>query len=204
MKTYSIVQPPVVFGSPQGIPAVSRLAGLCRVLLSAVCIALVSFVPAPGASAAAPDGQYEFTSASGTLSAGGDTYELPQDFLEGIAAIQSGKITVKDKTVKLSVAKAAKIIEDVGDQLGLTFDVTITGPKSIKLKKSGTKWVGATTKPLVINFQTTFNGDDVSGEMVFDFKAKVKGKTLTLTADMTGNAIGMDLTGELTIVCKRP
>jgi hypothetical protein len=201
MKTN--IDPHAVHSHSPQVTTVSVIhSGIGRLLLAVVCASLVSFTSVTTA-VAGPDGEYAFVSASGSLTAGGDTYELPQDLLKEIGAIQKGKIVIQDNKIQLNRKAAAKIIQQLGDQLGIVFDITISGPTSLKLKKSGKIYVGSTTTPVVVAFETTYNGTKISGYLKTYFNATVKGDVLTLKVPVGGKALGMKFTGDMTIKAKR-
>lgn len=184
-------------GFPFGLP------GFFKLILTVLCVSLVSFT-SPSAKAGGADGEYQFVSATGSLTAGGQTLELPQDLLQEIGAIQNGKMLVEDNKLRLNRKAAARIIKQIGEELGIEFETTISGPTKLNLKKTGKgTFTGETTKPIVVTFTTTFEGEDISGNIKTLFKAKVKGKKLTLIVPITGKALGMKLTGEMTIICER-
>jgi len=190
------------FHSPQGTSAAARLTGFVRFLLVVLCASLVVFT-APAALGAGADGDYKFTSATGSLTYAGNTVELPQDLILELAAIQNGKMTIQNNRLKLNRNAMTKIFKQLGEQLGTTIDTTVTGPAFVQMTKTGKNYTGKTTKPLVITFDTTFMGDDISGELEAVFNAKVKGKTLTFVVNLAGTALGADFDGKLTIICKK-
>ena len=198
MKTY----PSQIGRSELHVSFIHPLTGILRIAMAVVCATLVSFIT-PGAQAGAADGEYAFVSASGSISAGGETLDLPQDVLQEIGAIQNGKIVIENNKLKLNRKAAARIIKSIGNELGIEFDITITGPTSLKLKKSGRSYIGSTTEPVVVKFSTTFEGEEFSGTIKTDFVAKVKGDKLTLRVPIGGNLLGQKISGELNIVCER-
>lgn len=198
MKTY----PPPIGRSELHVSFIHPLSGILRIAMAVLCATLVSFIT-PSAQAGAADGEYAFVSASGSLTVGGDTLELPQDVLQDIGAIQNGKIVIINNKIQLNRKAAARIINGIGKEFGIEFDITITGPTSLKLKKSGKSYTGSTTEPVVVKFSTTFEGQDFSGTIKTDFVAKVKGNQLTLKVPIGGKILGQKISGELNIVCER-
>jgi|GEM_PF-4824084 len=203
MKTNIIAHPPMPFHSPQGTTATAALlTGFVRFLLVVLCASLVAFTT-PTALGAGADGDYKFTGATGSLTYAGETVELPQDLILELAAIQNGKMTILNNRLKLNRNAMTKIFKQLGEQLGTTIDVSVTGPAYVQMTKTGKNYTGKTTKPLVITFDTTFMGEDISGKLNAFFDAKVKGKTLTFVVDLAGTALGSDFDGELKIICKK-
>lgn len=198
MKTY----PPQIGHSRPRIRFIQPLPGLLRIAMAVVCATLVSFI-APSLQAGAADGDYAFVSASGSLTAGGDSLELPQDVLQEIGAIQNGKIVIKNNKIQLNRKAAARIINGIGKELGIEFDITITGPTSLKLKKSGKSYVGSTSEPVVVNFAATVDEEEISGNIKTYFQAKLRGNKLTLKVPISGKFSDSKFSGELTIVCMR-
>ena len=192
----------ISFQAPKETTAAAFFRGFGQYLLAIVCASLVSFTSLTPASAAV-DGEYRFVSAEGSISADGETIVLPQDLLKEIGAIQNGRIIIKDNKIQLNRKAAAKIIKQIGDELGIEFDITISGPTSLKLKKSGNIYIGSTTDPVVVAFETTYGGKIISGNLKTYFNAKVKSTKLTLNVPITGKALGMKFKGDLTMVCKR-
>ena len=194
MKTNHIASPPAPARAASPLALVKSLG---KVLLTAFCASLVSFAAMPAANAAAPDGEYQFV--KGSIS----VIEVPQDLVEQLADLQDGKLVIKDSKFLIKRKAAAKIIQDLGDQLGIAFDIDISGPTSVKLNKSGKTYVGSTSKPMVIAFATDYEGQELKGRLETHFKLKVKGKILTMTIPFKLKALGRTLSGEIDVVCKR-
>lgn len=203
MKTNTIAQHPVPSQSPLGTLAFTRFAGLGKLLLAVVCASLVSFATMPSVFAAGADGDYKLVSASGSLTANGETMELPEDILQEFGALENAKITIENNRLQLNRKAALKIIKKLGDEFGLEFETTITGPKYLQLKKSGKRFVGNTSNPIVVTFETVYQGEKIAGNLKTDFNAVVKGKTLTMKVPVTGKVLGIKFSGDIEIVCKR-
>lgn len=178
------------------------LSGVLRVAMAVVCATLVSLL-APSAQAGAADGEYAFVSASGYLTGGGDTIELPQDVLQEIGPIQDGHMVIKNNKMQLNRKAATRIIKGIGKELGIEFETTLTGPSSLKLNKSGKVWIGSTSEPIVVTFAATVEGEEISGNLKTHFQAKLKGDKLTIKVPITGRLSGKKISGEVNIVCER-
>lgn len=178
------------------------LSGVLRIAMAVACATLVSLL-APSAQAGAADGEYAFVSASGSLTGGGDTIELPQDVLQEIGPIQDGHIVIKNNKMQLNRKAALRIIKSIGKELGIEFETTISGPTSLKLNKSGKAYIGSTSEPVVVTFAATVESEEISGNLKTDFQAKLKGDKLTIRVPITGRISGKKISGELNIVCER-
>lgn len=129
--------------------------------------------------------------------------QLTPAMIQEMGVLKNGKITIANNRLQLNRAAAASIIKQLGNELGITFNTTITGPTYVQLNKVGTNYTGKTKTPVVVKFSTTYEGQKISGNLKTHFNAKVAGTTLTLTVPITGSALGYNLTGKLTITCKR-
>lgn len=202
MKTNSFDPCNAAFRAPRETGFHFGIPGLFKLIVALIGATLVTFAT-PVATAGAADGEYKFVSASGSISSGGETLELPQDVLQQIGAIQNGRIVVQDNKIQLNRRAALRIINQLGEQFGIEFETTITGPTKLRLHKVGRTFVGETTEPIVVTFSTTYEDEDISGNIKTFFKAKVKGNKLTLVVPITIKALGKKFTGEVTIVCER-
>jgi len=203
MKTYSPTQSTLTSSPIPGTSGPSRLANLGRLLLAAMCVSLVSFAAAPRASAAAPNGTYEFTSASGNVKFAGETIDLPTSVVKRLAKVTKGEITIRNKTLKLNKNATGRIVANLADELDIDVEASVSGPNSLTLSKVGTKYKGRTTDPIVTSFEGSFNGSDFSGELETVVKATVRGKTLRIVIIFSGEALGEDFSGRVVIVAKR-
>jgi hypothetical protein len=174
-----------------------------RFFIAALCVSFISIFATPAASAANPNGKYKFVRAHGTLSIGGEKIDIPQELVQELGALKNGKIVIKKKRLQLNRKAGAKIIKDLGKELGVPVKVDISGPSSVKLKKSKKTHRGGTKKPVIVKFKANYEGQDISGNLKTSFRAKVKGKTLTLTVPISGKILGEKLKGKLIIVGKR-
>jgi hypothetical protein len=172
-----------------------------RVLITSLCVVAISFFST--AFAAAPDGTYDFVKAKGSLTIGGETIKLPQELVQGIPAISEGSAKVKKGKMKLDRNTAASIIKALGKELDTRFEISITGPKSLKLRKKGKIYKGSTTKPIVVRFSATVEGEELSGTISNDFDVKIKGKTLTMKVPLKGSLLGEKFSGKLVVKMKR-
>lgn len=203
MKTNLITRSSAVASAP-GF-AVSRLrSGVFSHLLTALAFGMIlSFTAAPRLEAAAPNGYYKFVKASGQFTVAGETMVLDEDTIKQFAALQNGKLTISNNRLQLNRSAASRIITQLGNQFGLKFNTTITGPTYVQLRKSGTSFVGATATPVVVKFSTTYEGQKISGSIRTHFKVKVTGRDLYLTVPVTGSALGYNLKGQLKVTCRR-
>lgn len=205
MKTNTIAQHPVQIYSPQGTAAVTCLPGLGRFLLAVLCAALVSFTASPTALAAGPDGEYLLTSATGTITAGGETEELPQDLVQQLAASQSGGIVIKNSKITLDRKVVVRLLNQLKKEYGASVKYKLTGPTSIRFTKHGKAYTANTSKPVVVSFEIQHPSleETIVGKLKSDFDAKVKGKVLTLQIPISGKLMGEKVAARLTIICTR-
>ncbi|MEO5913290.1 MAG: hypothetical protein ABIS50_03585 [Luteolibacter sp.] len=202
MKTI-IDCPATSSNNPYETASSSRLANFGRLLLAALCVSLVSFAASPTAFAAAPNGSYEFTSASGSAEFGDHTVHLPQALVKKLAGVIGGKITIEDSTLQLNRNATAKVVTEIGDKFDFSVETSVTGPTSLVLEKGEIGYAGQTADPIVVAFDGNFHGEDFSGELSTQVSARVKGKTLTVVVKFSGHALGADFSGKLTVVGKR-
>jgi hypothetical protein len=209
MKTNTIAQHPVQFRTPKETAAVTCLPGLGRFLLAVLCAALVSFTAAPAALAAGIDGEYLFTRATGTITAGGETQELPQELVQQLAASQSGGLVIKNNKITIDRKVVVRLLNKLKKEYGATVKYKLTGPTSIKFNKHGKVFTANTSKPVVATFDITIPMPEdpepmkIKGNLKSDFDAKVKGKVLTLKVPISGKLMGKPVSAELTIICTR-
>jgi hypothetical protein len=171
-----------------------------RAVAILACMPMALAVPA--AQAAAPDGVYKVTRVSGSFTVDGDVVEIPEGILEDAFA-QNGRITIRNSRVSLFRQRWADVLEEF-NYLGLDGELTTSGPSSLLLKPSGKSFVGRTAKPVRLSLEGSFFGTDLTLNMKLNFRAKVTGKTLTITAPVTLSAFGLvDAEGKVTLVAKK-
>lgn len=187
------IPPPAAF-------AARRFSGIIKVVCAAVCASLVSFSPARAAGA---NGDYKFVSASGSLTLAGETVQLNDDLLKQFGGLKNGKISIVENRLQINRKAVGKLINQLENELGIGIDASITGPTYVQLQKNGTVYTGATAKPVVLKFSTTFEGQKISGTIKFNFKVKVKGRDLTLNVPISGSALGYKLGGNVTVHCRK-
>ncbi len=203
MKTYSSNMHAALSNPIQENARPSRLAKVSRLLLATMCVSLVSFAATPKALAAAPNGVYEVTSVSGDVKFDDETIDLPQSVVKRIARVAEGDITIRNQTLRLNRNATSKIVTTLGDDLDIDVEASVSGPTSLAFTKSGDKYQGSTAEPIVTSFQGDFNGAEFSGELITHVKATVKGKTLRIVLTFSGEALGDDFSGTITIIAKR-
>ena len=181
----------------------SRFASFGRLAVATLCVSLVSFAAVPKALAAGANGTYEFKSASGSLKIEGDSFRLPQYLVKRLAGFTNGEATIRNNTLKLNRNATARIVEDIGDDLNLDVQASVSGPTTVVLSKSGDSYTGKTTKPIIASFEGDIFGADISGELITKVSATVKGNTLTVVIRFSGDVEGEEFSGRLTLVGKR-
>jgi hypothetical protein len=202
MKTNSIINLPTSVDPILGNKGSSRLAKLSRLLMAVLGVSLVS-AAAPSALAAAPNGDYAFTSASGSVKYNGNTITLSPSAVKRIAGVVNDKITIENNTLQLNRSATKKIVRSLGDDLNFDATYRVTGPSSVVLVKEGDIFIGTTAEPIVVAFDGNFEGADFSGELSSNVTAKVQGKTLRVIITFSGDALGSNFSGKLVIVAKR-
>lgn len=203
MKTNPVTSSSDTMNPLQAIPAHSRFASFGRLMLATSAVSLVSFAAVPQALAAGANGDYTFTSASGSVKYDGHKIDIPQALVKKIAGFSHGEITIKNNTLKFDKNYTGKVVEDLGDDLDIDVEASVTGPNKVVLAKSGNVYTGKTATPVVASFEADFHGEDFSGKLNSNVTATVKNKTLTVVVTFSGGALGEDFSGKLTIVGKR-
>jgi hypothetical protein len=203
MKTNPVTLSSNTANPLQAIPAYSRLANFGRLMVATSCVSLVSFAAVPQALAAGANGDYNFTSASGSVKYDGHKINIPQALVKKIAGFTHGEITIENNTLKFDKNYTGKIVEDLGDDLDIDIEASVKGPNNVVLAKSGTVYTGKTVTPVAASFEGDFHGEDFSGKLKSNVTATVKNKTLTVVVTFSGGALGEDFSGKLTIVGKR-
>jgi hypothetical protein len=169
-------------------------------MVIALCASLVSLSPVLAAGA---DGEYKFVSASGSVTAAGETIQLDDEILQQFGGLQNGNIVIKDNKLQLNRKAAQKLIKQLADEIGAAVEISISGPTSVMLKKSGKAYTGSTNKPLVLEITASLGGREVTGNIKSLFGVKVKSENLSLKVTLNGTALGGKLTGDITIKCKK-
>ena len=203
MKTYLSTLPSTTSNGSPAIAGSSRLANLGRLLLATLCVSLVSFTAAPKATAAAPNGVYQVTSASGTVKFGDDTIDLPASVAKRIADVTRGEITIRNKTLQLNKNATAKVVTRLADDLDIEVETTVSGPSSIVLSKVETTYKAKTAYPISTLIEGSFNGNDFTGQLDTEVRATVKGRTLKIVITFSGEALGKEFSGKLVVVAQR-
>lgn len=201
MKTNSVTSTLNPVQEPTGI---TRFARFGRLSLAATCVSLVSFTAAPLAMAAAPDGSYEFKSASGSLRYDGDSVSIPKAIVKRIASVVDGEIVIKNNTLKVNKKGTVRLIEEFGDDIDVDVEASASGPTKVVLAKKGPKhFSGKTSSPIVTSFEGDVFGADFSGELRTNVTATVQKKTLTIVIKFSGEAEGENFSGKVTVTAKR-
>jgi len=194
---------------PTGSPTIqpntgsSRFASFGRLAMTTLCVSLVSFAAVPKALAAGANGTYEFKRSSGSLKIEGDSFRLPQYLVKRLAGYTNGELTIRNNTLKLNRNATARIVENIGDDLNLDVEASVSGPTTVVLTKSGDSYTGKTAKPIIATFESDLFGQNISGELITKVSATVKGDTLTVVIRFSGDVEGEDFSGKLTLVGKR-
>lgn len=166
---------------------------------------VVSFVLAQASMALAggADGAYRLTKVSGSfVMDGGETVTVPSDVLK-YAFLKNGRLYVEDNKVPIYRSKWSKLMDDFS-YMGFTGSVSITGPANLVLNKSGNTFVGSTTKPVVLKMTGNYMGTRISIVMKMEFKGKLVGDVLTITAPISVNAMDLvHMDGEVKMVARR-
>lgn len=170
---------------------------LAPIMVLGFMFAQVSAVRAGGA-----DGAYRVTKVSGSFVVDGDTITVPSDMLK-YAFLKNGRLFVEDNKVPIYRAKWSKLMDDFS-YMGFTGSVKVTGPANLVLEKSGDAYVGSTSNPVVLKMTGDYMGTSISMVMKMNFKGKLVGDVLTITAPITVNAMDMvHMDGRVKIVTKR-
>jgi hypothetical protein len=171
--------------------------------MTTLCFSLVSLAAVPKSLAAGANGTYEFKRSGGSLKIEGDSFRLPQRLVKRLAGFTDGEATIRNNTLKINRNATTKIAEDIGDDLYLDVDASVSGPTTVVLSKSGDSYTGKTARPIIASFEGGIFGEDISGKLITKVSATVKGNTLTVVIRFSGNVEGEDFSGRLKLVGKR-
>ncbi len=181
----------------------SRFVNFGRLMLVTSGVSIASLAAAPQAMAAGADGTYEFKKASGSVKFDGNNIDVSQKLVKRLAGFVGGEITIKNNTLRLKKNATGTVVENLGDDLNIDVEASVSGPTSLVLAKKGSIYTGKTTSPLVAEFEAEVFGEDFSGELRSRASATVDGKTLTVVIRFSGETLDEDFSGKLTIVGKR-
>lgn len=171
--------------------------------IAAAMVALLAVAAAPVAEAKAPDGKYKYVKASGTITIAGETQKLTRKSIEELGIVNKTVSKVKKSKLKIDRNVMDKLLGKLEKQLGAEVETTITGPKTVKLRKVGNKWKGKTKKPVKVDFTIKYQGQTYTGSMNMYFIAKIVGKKLTLTTEISGKMLGEKLEATAVSIFKR-
>jgi hypothetical protein len=178
--------------------------GFCGGFLTALVVGLLAcFAAVPSASAAGPDGSYKLMTATGSLKLGGDSMDIDQEMIKNLIGASQGRLVVSQSQIKLNRSSAVIMMRQLGESFGFQVEASISGPKALTLKKSGTAFVGSTTKPVVVKLNVDIGDDVITGIIRSRFQVRVKGRTMVMTVPVTGELLGKNLTGEVKATFKR-
>ena len=156
----------------------------------------------PAAHAAAPDGVYKVTRVFGSATVNGRVVEIPEGILKD-AFSQNGRITIRNSRLPLYRAKWAEVMEQFND-FGLNGKVTTSGPTSVLLAPAGKSFTGRTSKPVRLALEGSFLITKVTLNTQVNFRAKVTGNKLTITAPITVASPGLlEAKGKVTLVARK-
>lgn len=180
------------------LPLGALVRSIGRILPVVAGIAFVQLSLISHAAAAAPNGQYLFSNASGSLKIGGETIDLSDYSLGGFGALDDGKATVRNNRVQIYTKEAAAMLDNLISSYPVT--VNVSGPSSLALKKKGTIYAG-TSQPIALTISGSVEGRKISGKLQWIYKVVVRGKKLIATAPISGSIAGMKVSGTISITC---
>lgn len=176
--------------NPSGLHAATGFPHPGMRLIVIAVLSILSLAIAPVARAGSPDGSYEFISATGSVTFAGETTRLGADEIAELGIANDATLQVKKKKVNLNRNAVAKLLKKLEKQFGAEVETTVTGPRTVKLRKTKKGWTGKTTRPVVVKFTVSYGGETFKGTLRSHFKVKVVGKKLTMTVPITGNLAG--------------
>jgi hypothetical protein len=168
-----------------------------------MCVSIISFAAVPQAQAGKVNGTYEVKRTTGSIRFDGDKIDIPDAIVRRIAGVVNGEITIQNRTLRLKKKGAIKIVENLADEINIDVEASVTGPSSVKLRKSGDVAKGRTARPIKTSFEAEFFNEDFSGVLITRVYATVERKTLTIVVRFSGDAVGSDFSGRVKIVAKR-
>ncbi|MES2660853.1 MAG: hypothetical protein V4689_19665 [Verrucomicrobiota bacterium] len=181
----------------------SRLAKLGRLFMAVVGVSLVSVAATPKAQAAAPNGVYEFESATGSFTFDGETIDLPPAVVKRVAGFVKGEIIIEKRTLQLNRSATKKVVRELADEFDAEVTVSVSGPTSLTLTRDGDAFFGSARESIVTSFEGSYRGGDFSGVLNTDITAKVQGKALRVIIRFTGGALDSEFSGKLVIIARR-
>ena len=166
--------------------------------MMAVGLALLSLFFSPTVSAEV-NGKYKYVSASGSIRVAGESIKISGNDMKDIMANSSGFTVIKNGKIRIDAQEFEQLLQEPGVKL----KISVTGPKSLKLRKAGNGYVGTGSKPVILTVKGKIEGQAISGKFKFNFKSKVQGDQLTFNVPVTGSMMGYPIRGQIRIVCKR-
>ncbi|MEO5713048.1 MAG: hypothetical protein ABIT37_06130 [Luteolibacter sp.] len=161
-----------------------RNSSLGRIILP-VC-AMASLAMAPVASAKAPNGVYKFTRASGELTSGGLSYNIPKAVLKEIGSVENGSVTIRNGTLALNRKASGHIALALSQFISEPVFTSVKGPTSITFVKSGSSFIAKNAKPVVVKFTADVEGDKLAGVFRAKYNAKVTDGKLVINVTFSG------------------
>ena len=179
-----------------------HLSAFGRFVLIALGLSIFSLVAAPTASAGV-NGKYKYVSASGSINIAGRNIKVSKNDMKAVLANNSGFTVIKKGKIRIDADDADELLEEVLDDLGGKLEISISGPRSLKLRKAGKSYVGSGSEPVVVKFNGKIQGRAVRGNITYKFTPKVTGDKLTMDVPVSGSILGFRIKGTIRVVCKR-
>lgn len=177
-----------------------------RLIAISCILAIVSLFSTQTASAAAPNGTYRLTSAYGSIKVGTMTIKLTRkDTAEllGDAGLDNARVLVRNNTIKINRAALIGDLVRQAKELGIPVTTKVTGPTSIKFRKSGRVYKAKTTKPVVAKFTAKVKTPQISGNLGGNMKmtatATVSGRKIKAVVPITGAIMGVKIKARFTL-----
>lgn len=179
-----------------------NLASLGRFLMVALGVAMLSLFLSPVATAGV-NGKYKYISASGSFSIAGQSVKISRNDMKAVMTNSAGYTVIKNGKIRFNAEDSDKLIKKSLKDAGLDLKISVSGPKTLKLRKSGKTYVGSGNKPVVVKIKGEVQGQSINGKLKYKFNPKVKGDKLTLNVPVSGSMMGFPIKGTVKIVCKR-
>ncbi len=166
-------------------------------------MAITALAASPFSFAGSPDGSYKFVKGSGYASFAGDRYDLDQDMIEDLGIVDRTSVRIAKKKMKISKKAATKLVDQLSAEYGVPVEMSVSGPNSITLQKSGRSWVGKTSRPIVVSFSANYSGMDITGKLKSQISVKIRGKKMVMTTPVSGSVLGEKFKAEAQTIWTR-
>lgn len=186
-------------------PYVPHATGIKRFLrcVAFAAIAITALAASPFSFAGSPDGSYKFVKASGYASFGGQKYELTPEMLDNLGYIDQASFKITRKRMKIDIRSAKSLIDQLSKDYNVPVEISVSGPTRITLQKSGSIWLGKTSRPIVVTFSANYMDQQITGSLKSRISIKIRGKKMVMTTPVSGSVLGYKIKAEALTTWRR-